>query len=218
MVGSKVGMSKSKHCCPPYPILLPVYMVHRIFYISWHTDAYFLSTSPSSLESADPEFDDYQRNFAVLETAAEKFLKDTKAFTDAVNSMCHVCLLFYEPTSFTVTVSSSAVLFTSGGSLAQHFSIIFHPIASEYDLLGKFPQAAHTIKNVDAYHTALEELRTSISPELELIESRVVGPMKEFQGIMKTIRKMITKREHKVSMPSSPMRSVHLFLTSLSFS
>src|SRR6266404_1969554 len=40
-------------------------------------------------ESSDVEFDDYQRNFAILETAAEKFLKDTKAFTDAVNSMCH---------------------------------------------------------------------------------------------------------------------------------
>jgi len=128
-----------------------------------------------SKKSADPEFEDYQRNFAVLEAAADKFLKDTKAFTDAVN-----------------------VLFTSGGSLAQHFSIIFHPIASEYDLLGKFPQAAHTIKNVDGYHTALEELRTSISPELELIESRVVGPVREFQVIMKTIRKMITKREHKL--------------------
>ena len=46
---------------------------------------------------------------------------------------------------------------------------------------------------------ALEELRTSISPELELIESRVVGPVKELQGVMKSIRKMITKRDHKVS-------------------
>ncbi|KAH9964521.1 hypothetical protein BC827DRAFT_1187647 [Russula dissimulans] len=128
-----------------------------------------------SKKSNDPEFDDYQRNFAILETAAEKFLKDTKTFTDAVNT-----------------------LFTSGGSLAQHFSTLFHPIASEYDVLGKFPQAAHTIKNVDAYHTALEELRTSISPELELIESRVVGPVRELQGIMKSIRKMITKRDHKL--------------------
>ncbi|KAH8992078.1 BAR-domain-containing protein [Lactarius akahatsu] len=128
-----------------------------------------------SKKSTDPEFDDYQRNFAVLETAAEKFLKDTKAFTDAVNT-----------------------LFTAGSSLAQHFSILFHPIASEYDLLGKFPEAAHTIKNVDAYHTALEELRTSISPELELIESRVVGPVRELQGVMKAIRKMITKRDHKL--------------------
>jgi hypothetical protein len=108
-------------------------------------------------------------------------------------------------------------LFTAGGGLAQHFSILFHPIASEYDLLGKFPQAAHTIKNVDAYHTALEELRTSISPELELIESRVVGPVRELQGVMKSIRKMITKREHKVSIPSSQsyMRSVHPDLMSL---
>ncbi|KAF8272337.1 hypothetical protein EI94DRAFT_1769863 [Lactarius quietus] len=128
-----------------------------------------------SKKSTDPEFDDFQRNFAVLETATEKFLKDTKAFTDAVNT-----------------------LFTAGSSLAQHFSILFHPIASEYDILGKFPEAAHTIKNVDAYQTALEELRSSISPELELIESRVVGPVKELQGVMKSIRKMITKRDHKL--------------------
>jgi len=93
---------------------------------------------------------------------------------------------------------SSPALFTSGGSLAQHFSILFHPIASEYDLLGRFPQAAHTIRNVDAYNAALEELRASISPELELIESRVVGPVKELQGIMKAIRKTITKRDHKL--------------------
>ena len=90
-------------------------------------------------------------------------------------------------------------LFTAGSSLAEHYSILFHPIAAEYDLLGRFPDAAHTIKNVETYHTDLEELRASVGPELQLIESRVVGPMKELQGIMKSIRKMITKREHKVS-------------------
>ncbi|KAH9982179.1 hypothetical protein BGW80DRAFT_1471107 [Lactifluus volemus] len=118
-----------------------------------------------SKKSADPQFDDYQRNFGLLETAAEKFLKDTKTFTEAVQCMS---------------------LFTSGSSLAQHFSVLFHPIASEYDLLGKFPEAAHTLKNIDGYTTALDELRSSISPELQLIESRV------------SIRKMITKREHKL--------------------
>lgn len=48
------------------------------------------------------------------------------------------------------------------------------------------------------YETAMEELRTSIGPELDLIESRVVGPVKELQQVMKTIRKSITKRDHKV--------------------
>lgn len=42
------------------------------------------------------------------------------------------------------------------------------------------------------------DLRSSVAPELELIESRIVSPTKEFQGVMKTIRKSITKRDHKL--------------------
>ena len=41
-------------------------------------------------------------------------------------------------------------------------------------------------------------MKSSVVPELELIESRIVGPIKEFQGILKAIRKSITKRGHKV--------------------
>jgi hypothetical protein len=70
MVTTKVGMSKSEHS------FTPVFAVH------------IPKLSPP--ESTDQEFDDYQTNFALLETAAEKFLKDTKTFTDAVNSMCRL--------------------------------------------------------------------------------------------------------------------------------
>jgi len=45
----------------------------------------------------------------------------------------------------------------------------------------------------------MEELRATLAPELELIESRVIGPVKELQGIMKLVRKNITKRDHKAS-------------------
>jgi len=44
----------------------------------------------------------------------------------------------------------------------------------------------------------MQELKDTLGPELELISSRIIAPAKEFQGIMKTIRKNITKREHKV--------------------
>lgn len=44
----------------------------------------------------------------------------------------------------------------------------------------------------------MEELRSLIGPELELIQSRIAGPAKELQSIVKMIRKSITKREHKV--------------------
>jgi amphiphysin len=89
-------------------------------------------------------------------------------------------------------------LFTAGAGYASHFSTMMSPISGEYDLIGKNPDAAHTINSVDKYHNHLEELRGSVGPELELIESRIVGPTKEIQAIMKTIRKTITKREHKV--------------------
>lgn len=92
-----------------------------------------------------------------------------------------------------------AALFTGAGGFAEHFSALFRPIQGEYDLLGKFPDAAHTIKNVDQYQGTFEELKQTIVPELELIESRIIGPVKELQVVLKTIRKMITKREHKVN-------------------
>ena len=44
-----------------------------------------------------------------------------------------------------------------------------------------------------------EEMKTLIAPELELIDSRIGGPTKELQSVLKIIRKSITKREHKVS-------------------
>ncbi|KAF8665117.1 hypothetical protein AX16_000584 [Volvariella volvacea WC 439] len=127
-------------------------------------------------KSSDPQFDEYQRTFSALEHAAERLLKDTKAFTEAVNS-----------------------LFTSGAGFATHYSTIFQPIASEYDLIGKHPESGHTIRNVTKLESLMEDLKGSIGPELELIESRIVGPTKELQTIMKTIRKTITKRDHKLT-------------------
>jgi amphiphysin len=129
-----------------------------------------------SKKSNDPEFDDYQRQFVTLEQATEKLLKDTKVFSEAI-----------------------IALVTSGQGFATHYSTIFHPISGEYDLIGKHPDAQHTIKNVSKYESAMEELRAVISPELELIESRIVAPVKDYQGILKTIRKTITKRDHKLT-------------------
>ncbi|RPD68771.1 BAR-domain-containing protein [Lentinus tigrinus ALCF2SS1-7] len=128
-----------------------------------------------SKKSADPEFDDYHRRFESIEKATEKLLKDSKAYTDAVTN-----------------------LFTNATEFAQHFSTIFHPLGSEYGLDSKHPEAEQTIAYVDVYATNMEEMKASVVPELELIESRIVGPIKEFQGILKSIRKSITKREHKL--------------------
>ncbi|KAK2461738.1 hypothetical protein APHAL10511_006201 [Amanita phalloides] len=126
--------------------------------------------------SNDPEFDDFQRQFTGIEAGAEKLIKDTKAFTDAVTA-----------------------LFTTGASFALHYSTILQPIAGEFDLIVKNPDAQQTIKNVAKHQAMMEELRSLIGPELDLIQSRVLGPAKEMQSIVKLIRKTITKREHKLT-------------------
>ncbi|KAF9056403.1 BAR-domain-containing protein [Panaeolus papilionaceus] len=127
-------------------------------------------------KSVDTEYDEYHRHFSALEQGAEKLIKDSKAFSEAVTN-----------------------LFTSGASFATHFSTIFQPIASEYDLLGKHPDSEQTIRSITKYENAMSELQELIGPELELIESRIIGPAKELQAVMRTIRKTITKRDHKLT-------------------
>lgn len=139
------------------------------------TPHFVTSKTGFSKTSSDPEFDELNRHFAVLEKATEKLLKDTKAFTEAVKA-----------------------LFTSANAFANHFNFLFSPISGELSLGSKHPSAADTINNTPDYAKYMDELRTTISPELELIESRVVGPLKEFQGVLKIIRKTITKRDHKL--------------------
>ncbi|KAG6814419.1 hypothetical protein H0H92_007422 [Tricholoma furcatifolium] len=128
-----------------------------------------------SKKSNDPEFDEYNRVFTSLESGAEKLQKDVKAFTDAVRA-----------------------LFTAGAGYGVHFAALFTPMGGEYDLIGKHPDATQTIHSVTKFQAAMEELKTLVTPELELIESRILAPLKELQTTLKTIRKTITKRDHKL--------------------
>lgn len=164
--------------------------------------------------SVDPEFDDCQRNFGALETATDKIIKDSKVFIEAVISASCFCtdslVIFSDRLKCALFLLLDALLtirvpqdlFTAGSGVATHFSALFHPIAGEFDLIGKNPDAAFSIRNVDAYHDMQEELRSLIAPELELIESRIIGPVKELRDVLKSIRKSITKRDHKVHLAS----------------
>ncbi|KAG6854077.1 hypothetical protein C0991_010824 [Blastosporella zonata] len=128
-----------------------------------------------SKKSNDPEFDEYHRVFTSLETGAEKLQKDIKTFTDAV-----------------------IMLFTNGAGYGAHSAALFSPMGGEYDLLGRHPDAEQTVRSITKYEATMEELRSLVSPELELIESRIIAPLKELTSTLKLIRKTITKRDHKL--------------------
>jgi len=98
-------------------------------------------------------------------------------------------------------------MLSSGQQWAIHFANIFHPLSGEFDIGTKHMQAADTVENVDFFQAVMEELKETLAPELDLIQSKIHSPVKDLQGIMKQLRKTITKRDHKVRFyPASGFR------------
>ncbi|KAJ9478175.1 Reduced viability upon starvation protein 167 [Pseudozyma hubeiensis] len=126
-------------------------------------------------KSSDPAFDSLNQRFTNLEKLCEKLLKDSTTLRDTVKNML-----------------------LSGANFGRHFDTLFQPIGSEYDLERKHPNAQTTMTNLAHYGQLMDELKDTLTPEIELIESRVVAPTREFQNIVKGIRKNITKRDHKL--------------------
>lgn len=89
-------------------------------------------------------------------------------------------------------------MLTAQAGFAVAFATIFQPILGEASLSSSHPESATTLRNIAGYQDLMTELREAIQPELELIDSRVVAPLKEYQELLKKIRKTVTKREHKV--------------------
>lgn len=96
------------------------------------------------------------------------------------------------------TPFSLSAMFNAGVGFADHFNAIFSSVTGEFDLAGQHPDSAVTFENVVPYQELMAELDVAVQPELELIQSRIVGPLKEFKEVVKAVRKSITKREHKV--------------------
>ncbi|WVQ99579.1 hypothetical protein IAU59_006715 [Kwoniella sp. CBS 9459] len=128
-----------------------------------------------SKKSTDPEFNDYERKFSAVEQACEKMLKDSVVFRDSVSG-----------------------LLSSGSSFSGSLATLFSPMGAEYNLAGKYPQSETTVKNIAVYQGLMEEMRETLLPELELIDSRIVQPCKDLSEICKKIRKTIVKRDHKL--------------------
>ncbi|KAF8429216.1 hypothetical protein EV426DRAFT_571078 [Tirmania nivea] len=53
------------------------------------------------------------------------------------------------------------------------------------------------IKACEQYQQVVEELKASLAPELEMIETRIIRPADELMEVIKLIRKTAIKRDHK---------------------
>lgn len=53
------------------------------------------------------------------------------------------------------------------------------------------------IRACEEYEQIVRELQSTLSPELEMIQARVIGPADELLGVIKVVQKSLIKRQHK---------------------
>lgn len=76
---------------------------------------------------------------------------------------------------------------------------IYKPISGRMSDADSFHDEGNTagIEACDQYEIVVQELQETLKPELEMIESRVIRPADELLEIIKAVRKIAGKRDHK---------------------
>jgi len=124
----------------------------------------------------DAIYVDAERRFAELEAETKKLHDESSKYFHAINGMLDhqiefskACAEIYKPISGRASDPDSYVI---DGN----------------------PEG---IRACEEYEQIVRELKASLQPELEMIESRIVKPADELGSIIKIVRKATVKRDHK---------------------
>ncbi|KAL1974107.1 hypothetical protein VTN31DRAFT_5667 [Thermomyces dupontii] len=124
----------------------------------------------------DPVYQDAERRFQELEKETKKLHDESKKYFAAINDMLNHQIEF-----------------------SKAMTELYKPISgrasdpNSYKLDGS-PEG---IQACEEYQAVVRELQELLQPELELIETRIISPANQLLDIIKIIRKVAVKREHK---------------------
>ncbi|KAI5853931.1 BAR domain-containing protein [Tricharina praecox] len=124
----------------------------------------------------DPVYLDAERRFQELETETKKLHDESKRYFDAINGMLDHQIEF-----------SNAI------------ADIYKPISGRMSDPTSFKDEGNPegIRACDEYKEIVTDLKATLAPELEMIETRVIRPADELTEVIKAIRKTALKRQHK---------------------
>lgn len=82
---------------------------------------------------------------------------------------------------------------------AEAVKDIYQPISGRMSDESTFEQEGNPegIKACESYQAIVNELKETLSPELEMIETRIVAPARDLLEIFKQVNKLTKKRDHK---------------------
>ncbi|KAJ5234083.1 Protein hob1 [Penicillium citrinum] len=126
--------------------------------------------------SKDAVYSDAERRFQELEKETKKLHDESKKYFDAINGMLSHQIEF-----------------------SKAIAELYKPISgrasdpNSYQFEGN-PEG---IQACEDYEAIVRDLQEALSPELEMIESRVISPADQLLEVIKVIRKVAVKRDHK---------------------
>ena len=125
----------------------------------------------------DAVFIDAERRFQDLEKETAKLHDESTKYFQAINGMLDHQIEF-----------------------AKSIEEIYKPISGRASDPNSFTDDVGNPEGITAceeYQVIVQELKASLEPEIEMIQTRVVGPAEELMAIVKNARKWINKRDHK---------------------
>ncbi|KAG5358029.1 Regulator of cytoskeleton and endocytosis [Yarrowia sp. B02] len=127
-------------------------------------------------QTKDLVYIDAERRFKELEKETKKLHEESKKYFDAINGMLEHQIQF-----------------------SKAIEEIYKPISGRLsDPNGTIPEGnPEGISACEQYREVVNDLQATLKPELEMIETRIIGPANELLDVINSIRKMATKRAHK---------------------
>ncbi|ORY09031.1 reduced viability upon starvation protein [Clohesyomyces aquaticus] len=124
----------------------------------------------------DPIYTDAERRFQELEKETKNLHDESKKYFDAINGMLSHQIEF-----------------------SKAIQEIYKPISGRMSDPDSFIAEGNTegIRACEEYESIVKELQATLAPELEMIETRVIRPADELLEIIKAVRKIAVKRDHK---------------------
>ncbi|KAK9468741.1 hypothetical protein V1512DRAFT_285032 [Lipomyces arxii] len=124
----------------------------------------------------DAVFIDAERRFKELEIETKKLHDESAKYFSAINSML-----------------------THQIEFSKAIEEIYKPISGKAsDPNAAIPEGnPEGIQACEQYREIVTELQTTLQPELEMLDTRIVKPAEELLEIVKHIRKLVVKRAHK---------------------
>ena len=127
--------------------------------------------------TTDAIYIDADRRFKELETETKRLHEDAKKYSQAVNGMLDHQVQF-----------------------AEAVKDIYQPISGRMsDASTLVPEGnPEGIEACEQYQAIVAELKQTLAPELEMIETRVIQPAQDLLEVFKNVKKLLTKNEHKL--------------------